>query len=150
MVQDASDLQRNFIDGQWREGRQRLTRANRNPADPADLVGEFTESTAEDVADAVEAARRAFPAWRDLGPIARGEFLRRVGRILADRAEEFAAAITREQGKLLREARGEVTRTLAILEFTQGEARRINGVHDARRGARTLAMTFRAPIGVTG
>src|SRR5690606_30072657 len=97
---------------------------------------------------AVEAAREALPGWRDPGPIARAKVLTRAGRLIEERREEIAAAITREQGKRLGEARGEVDRGLAILEFTAGEARRLNGVTTPAEEPRTVAMTFRRPIGV--
>ena len=140
----------NFVDGQWVPSASGTRRRDVNPADLTDDLGEFAESNASDVDAAVDAAVDALPAWRALGPIARAEFLRRAGRQLEDRSEEIAAAITREQGKLLREARGEVRRSLAILEFTAGEARRLNGVTTPAEDPRTLAYTFRAPLGVVG
>src|SRR6266540_1397651 len=109
---------RNFIDGEWRAAASGQTRTNVNPGDTTDVIAEFAESGGVDADTAVDAAVAAGPAWKDLGPIKRAEFLRRAETLLTDRAEEFAAAITREQGKLLEEARGEVKRALAILDFT--------------------------------
>ena len=140
----------NFIDGQWRGAIGGRTRPNVNPADVSDVIGEFAESDAADVAAAVTAAHRASPAWRAIGPIERATYLNRAGRLLAERADEFAVAITREQGKRTSEARGEVDRALAIAEFTAGEGRRLNGVTTPAEEPRTLAMTFRRPIGVVG
>ena len=141
---------RNFIDGEWRTAASGQTRTNVNPGDTTDVIAEFAESGGVDADTAVDAAVAAGPAWKDLGPIKRAEFLRRAETLLTDRAEEFAAAITREQGKLLEEARGEVKRALAILDFTAGEARRLNGVTTPAEEPRTFSFTFRSPIGVVG
>ncbi|SDI71789.1 aldehyde dehydrogenase (NAD+) [Actinokineospora alba] len=140
----------NFVNGQWRPATSGETRTNVNPGDLSDIVGEFAESGAADVTAAVDAAHAAWPAWRELGPIKRAAVLTKAQAVLAARGDEVAAAITREQGKRLGEARGEVDRALAILEFTAGEARRLNGVTTPAEEARTIALTFRKPIGVVG
>ncbi|MEV7011314.1 aldehyde dehydrogenase family protein [Streptosporangium sp. NPDC051022] len=140
----------NHIGGQWRPPESGQTRPNINPGDLADRVGDFAESGGADVDLAVEAAAAAFPAWKALGPIKRAEYLRTVERLIEERAEDFARAITREQGKLLKEARGEVRRALAILDFTAGEARRLNGETTPAEEPRTFSYTFRSPLGVVG
>ncbi|HVK20549.1 MAG TPA: aldehyde dehydrogenase family protein [Actinokineospora sp.] len=140
----------NFVNGRMQPAASGKTRTNVNPGDLSDVVGEFAESGTADVTAAVDAAHAAWPAWRELGPIKRAAVLTRAQAVLAGRADEVAAAITREQGKRLSEARGEVDRSLAILEFTAGEARRLNGVTTPAEEARTVAMTFRRPIGVVG
>ncbi|MER5307726.1 aldehyde dehydrogenase family protein [Streptomyces sp. NPDC002773] len=140
----------NHIDGAWVPSSTGAVRADLNPADTDDVIGEFAESGAKDAAAAVDAAAAAQGAWDALGPIERATFLTAAARLIEERQEVFAAAITREQGKRLSEARGEVTRSLAILDFTIGEARRINGVTTPAEEPRTLAMTFRRPLGVVG
>ncbi|MBO2448073.1 aldehyde dehydrogenase [Actinomadura barringtoniae] len=140
----------NFIGGEWRPPESGRTRPNISPADITDRIGDFAESGGPDVDNAVDAAAAAFPEWKALGPIRRAEYLRTVERLIEKRAEDFAAAISREQGKLLKEARGEVKRALAIIDFTAGEARRLNGVTTPAEEPRTLSYTFRAPLGVVG
>ncbi len=140
----------NHIGGRWCPPESGQTRPNINPGDLSDRVGDFAESGGADVDLAVEAAEEAFPAWKALGPIRRAEYLRAVERLVEERAEDFAQAITREQGKLLKEARGEVRRALAILDFTAGEARRLNGATTPAEEARTFSYTFRSPLGVVG
>jgi aldehyde dehydrogenase (NAD+) len=142
------DLLLNHIDGRWVSSRSGRTRTNENPAQLSDVIGEFTESDGHDATTAVDAAAAALAGWNALGVIKRGEIVRRAASIIAERSEEFARAITREQGKRLSEARGEVSRSLAILEFTVGEARRMNGITTPADDPRTLAMTFRRPLGV--
>lgn len=143
-------LQHNHIAGRWVAAESGHTRTNRNPADPTDAIGDFAESGGVDVENAVAAASAAGPGWRALGPIARGEILRRAWQLLAERRADMAAAITREQGKRLGEAGGEVDRALAVLDFTIGEARRLGGVTVPAEEPRTFACTFRVPIGVVG
>ncbi|MGG2460685.1 aldehyde dehydrogenase family protein [Streptomyces sp. RGM 3693] len=87
---------------------------------------------------------------RPLGPIRRAAHLTALGRQLAYREEEFTAAITREQGKLRAEARAEVARARAVLEFTAGQARLLGGVTAPAEEDRTFAYTFRRPLGVVG
>ncbi|WSR03826.1 aldehyde dehydrogenase family protein [Streptomyces sp. NBC_01210] len=140
----------NFIGGQWTSSESGQTRPNINPADADDVIGNFAESGGVDTDRAVDAAALALPAWQALGPIRRASCLTAAGRLLEQRAELFAQAITREQGKLLSEARGEVGRAVAVLEFTAGEARRLNGVTTPAEEDRTWAITFRRPIGVVG
>ena len=140
----------NLIGGKWLPASSGRRRVNINPADVSDVIGEFAESGGADVDAAVSAASDAWPAWRALGPIKRAAYLQRAAALLAERADEVAAAITREHGKLLAEARGEVGRALAIMDFTAGEARRLNGVTTPAEDPRTLAYTFRTPIGVAG
>lgn len=144
----SSHLLGNFIGGTWQPAKSGDTRINVNPADTTDVLGDFAESDGADVDTAVAAASAAVPAWRDLGPIKRGEHLKRAATLLAERADEITEVITRENGKRRDEAQGEVSRAGAILEFTYGEARRINGETTAAEDPDTMAFTFRVPIGV--
>jgi alpha-ketoglutaric semialdehyde dehydrogenase len=140
----------NNIRGRWMPSVTGQSRPNINPADTSDVIGDFTESGGVDVDAAVEAAVDAAPAWRAVGPIERGDYLHQTARILHERADDIAAVITREQGKLLREARGEVSRALAILTFMAGEGRRLSGVTLPADDPRTFSFMFRPPIGVVG
>ncbi|MGW2219219.1 aldehyde dehydrogenase family protein [Nonomuraea sp. NPDC001684] len=140
----------NHIGGEWRAPESGQTRPNINPGDLSDHIGDFAESGGADVELAVEAAAAAMPEWKGLGPIKRAEYLRAAERLIEERAEDFAQAITREQGKLIKEARGEVRRALAILDFTAGEGRRLKGETLPAEEPRTFSYTFRAPIGVVG
>jgi alpha-ketoglutaric semialdehyde dehydrogenase len=140
----------NFVAGVWAPAAGGATRPNVSPGDTADVLGHFAESGAVDAARAVDAAAAALPAWKALGPIKRAEFLRKAERLIGDREELFADAISREQGKLFKEALGEVRRGLAILDFTAGEGRRLNGYTTPAEEPRTVSMTFRQPIGVVG
>src|ERR1700728_4576817 len=93
----------NYIDGQWVAGE---TFENRNPADTSDLVGDFVSGTAQDMADAIDAASRAMPAP------ARGALLYRVADGLERKFDQLGEEMTREEGKTLPEAKGEVRRAI--------------------------------------
>src|SRR5262245_35837888 len=96
----------NYIDGRWLEP-DGATFRKYNPADDRDLIGNFPSSNAREVQDAVQAARRALPAWRGLSADARAQFLYKAGERVTARLSEIAAALTREEGKTLTEAGGE-------------------------------------------
>ena len=113
---------------------------NLNPADPSDVIAEFPSATAADTQRAIEAAKDAFRGWRDTPGPERGRVLWRAAEIARRRAEEIARTMTREEGKILREARGEVTRGIAVLEYYAGAGFRISGQDHARRGARHLHL----------
>ena len=140
----------NFIGDAWLAAEGESTSPNLNPADPGDVIGLFADSSVDDAGAAVAAAVAARDGWRETGAVARGALLFRVAGLLADRAEEFARAIVREQGKLLREARSEVVRSGEVLRFLAGEGRRLTGTAAPADDPRTLAYTFRVPLGVVG
>ncbi|HEY7827868.1 MAG TPA: aldehyde dehydrogenase family protein, partial [Candidatus Limnocylindrales bacterium] len=97
-----------FIAGEWVDSVSGRTFESRNPADTRDLVGQFQAGTAADVARAIRAAEIAGVAWRRTPAPKRGEILYRFGALLAEHKERLARAMTREMGKVLAEARGDV------------------------------------------
>ena len=99
---------RNFIAGRWTAPAGGKHFENRNPADPADLIGSFPDSGRRDVEAAVRSAEEGFRLWSRVPAPARGDVLRRVGDLLTARKEEIARAMTREMGKVLTETRGDV------------------------------------------
>jgi acyl-CoA reductase-like NAD-dependent aldehyde dehydrogenase len=141
---------RNYIAGEWRETETGDYAPNLNPADTDDVIGELPLSSGSEAASAIEAAEGAYPAWRDTPAPDRGRLIARVHRLMSDEAEELARALTREEGKILREARGEVKKTLNILEFMAGEGMRLAGDTVPSEMANTFAYTVREPIGVVG
>lgn len=141
---------RNLVADRWCDAESGRVQENRSPGDLADVVSRSPESGDADVRAAITAAAGALPAWRALGSVRRGETVMRAARLVAERRERFAEAITREQGKLLREALGEVDRTVALLEYTAAEGRRLGGATLPADDPRTLALTRRVPIGVVG
>jgi alpha-ketoglutaric semialdehyde dehydrogenase len=138
----------NYINGEWVKGT--ATFENRNPANIDELVGEHTAGTEADAATAAEAAAKALPGWAALPAPARGAFLFKAAEILDSRFESVAADMTREEGKTLPEAKGEVRRTINILRYFAGEGARLNGIMVPSERDRVQMWAFRKPIGVVG
>ena len=141
---------RNFINGQWVASRSGRVFERRNPADQDEIVAVVPLSTREEAREAVAAAKGAFPAWRDTPAPVRGKIVARAAAILEARKEEVARLLTREEGKTLKDSLGEVTRSVNILEFTAGEARRMGGETVPSEMPRNFAYTFKQPLGVVG
>ena len=138
----------NFINGKWTASATGRTFAVHNPAHRDEVVAELQASDAADVSAAIEAARLAFEGWSRLSAPKRGAYLKKAAEILARRREEAANILTREEGKPLFEARGEVDRSVALLDFYAGQAMVLNGeTHPSTVDGRFL-YTMRMPLGV--
>jgi aldehyde dehydrogenase (NAD+) len=138
----------NRIGAEWRAGA--ATRSNINPSDTTEVVGDYAQATGADVADAVAAARVAFPAWSRSGPMERYGILMRASAEVVARTEELATLLAREEGKALADARGEVGRAAQILSFFASEAVRLTGeTGPSIRPGVTVEVT-REPVGVVG
>jgi acyl-CoA reductase-like NAD-dependent aldehyde dehydrogenase len=143
-------VHRCFIAGEWVDTLSGRTFESRNPADDRDVIGHFQAGTAADVAMAVRAAEMALPAWRATPAPKRGEILYRFGQLLADHKERVARAMTREMGKVLAEARGDVQEGIDIAFLMAGEGRRMFGDTVPSELPSKWAMSVRQPIGVAG
>src|SRR5688500_13592094 len=111
----------NFIGGEWRAAEGGRTFESRNPADTRDLIGSFAASDASDVAAAIRAAEEAFPGWRATPAPKRGEIMYAFGALLAQHKERVAREMTREMGKVLAEARGDIQEGVDIAYLMAGE-----------------------------
>ena len=138
------------MNGEWRDTGTGRHAPNMNPANTDNVLGELPLSSREEAAVAIAAARVAQPGWADTPAPERGRLIARVQRLMAERAEDLARVLTREEGKILRESRGEVQRTLNILEFVAGEGLRLSGDTMPSEIGHTFAYTVREPIGVVG
>ncbi|MGQ0833383.1 MAG: aldehyde dehydrogenase family protein [Gammaproteobacteria bacterium] len=97
------------IDGEDRFGREVLEK--RSPADRERLLGTFAAASAKDADEAMQAAHRAFPAWKRTPAAERLRVLRRVGELIEERVYDIAGALTLEVGKNRMEALGEAQET---------------------------------------
>jgi len=112
------------------------------------VIGDYNWGTAADVAAAVAAARKAQPAWEAVLPEARARILRKVGDELLARTDELGRLMAREQGKTVREGRGEVIRSGEIFHFFAGETVRNYGVFTpGLREGFTISVS-QEPVGV--
>src|SRR3954454_11300148 len=122
-----------------------------NPATRGVLY-QAARGNAADVDRAVTAARTAFedPRWRDLSQTRRGHLLRRLGDLVAENAEELARSESLDNGKLLREMRGQLATLPEYYYFYAGLADKINGDVIPTSDRRVLNYTTREPLGVVG
>ncbi|HKN83501.1 MAG TPA: aldehyde dehydrogenase family protein, partial [Pyrinomonadaceae bacterium] len=140
----------NYIDGKWVGSQSGEMFENINPADNRDVVGRFPLSTSDDVNAAVNAAQNAFDRWRNTPAPKRAELLFRLGEILIRNKERFTADMTREMGKVLKEAGGDVQEAIDCTYYTAGEGRRLHGFTSPAEMRDKFAMCVRQPVGLCG
>ncbi len=112
----------NYIDGQFKEVVGE-TLEKRNPADLGEVIGVLPQSSEGEIYSAVDAARRAFPAWRAFSRIKRGEYLDNLVQVLKREKEPMSQLVAREMGKNINEARAEVTEGIHMIQYVFGTAR---------------------------
>ncbi len=120
-----------------------------NPA-TGELLGTVPRSAAEDVEGAVASAKAAFADWRLVPAPRRGELLFRFAQLLAEHKEELSQLMTREMGKVLAEARGDVQEAVDMTFYMAGEGRRLWGQTTPSELRDKFNMSVRTPVGVIG
>jgi len=141
---------RNLIGGEWKDAASDAVFEKRDPADSDRVVGLFPDSDAQDIAAAVEAAKKAFPSWAAMTPPMRGRILHKAGELLAKREGELAKILVDEVGKTAKEAAGEVRAGIDMCFFMASQGRGIMGETTSSELPDRAAMTKRYPIGVVG
>ena len=138
----------NLIGGQWLAGSSYSP--NINPSNLLDVIGDYTQASAEQLDAAVQAARAAFPSWSISGIQARADALDKIGSEILARREELGMLLAREEGKTRLEGIGEAARAGNIFKFFAGECLRLTGevVPSVRTGI-GVEIT-REPVGVIG
>ncbi len=144
----ATRTYKNFVGGEWVASESSKSTPNLNPADTRDVLGHMPLSSADETRRAVDAAKAAFPAWRDTPAPVRGAILFRAQAILDKEKEELARLVTREEGKTVKEALGEIQRSINILEYIAAEGRRIGGHTVPSELPHNFCYTVRQPVGV--
>ena len=135
-----------FIGGEWTTNGRTI--AVTDPATEDTLV-EIADGTPDDALAAVAAAQAALPGWAATPPRERAECLRRAWALMIERTESIARLMVLENGKALRDARGEVTYAAEFFRWYAEEAVRIDGaVTTAPSGANRI-IVVRQPVGVS-
>ncbi|MCX4164190.1 MULTISPECIES: NAD-dependent succinate-semialdehyde dehydrogenase [Paraburkholderia] len=134
-----------YIGGEWYQSES--TYAVLNPA-TGDVIAQVAKAGADETAQAITAAERAFPAWRALTAKERGARVKRWGELMLEHREALAELLTREQGKPLAEARGEVAYAASFFEWFAEEAKRSYGdvIPSPKPGSKIIVT--REPVGV--
>ncbi|MGE8143917.1 NAD-dependent succinate-semialdehyde dehydrogenase [Pseudomonas frederiksbergensis] len=135
----------NFIDGQWSSGGS--TYPVLNPANGA-LITEVQKAGAEETNLAIAAANRALPAWRKLTAKERSQKLKRWSELMLSHQKDLATLLSREQGKPLAEAMGEVVYAASFLEWFAEEAKRAYGDVIPSHKADARIIVVKEAIGV--
>ncbi len=138
----------NYIDGQWIGAANSNKSESRNPAFNSEIVATFPLSTKTDVDNVVNAARKAYQTWRKVPAPVRAEYIQKVGELLREHKEELAQLMSREMGKPIKEARGDVQEGIDCAFYSAGEGRRMFGQTTPSEMPNKFAMTVRSPIGV--
>jgi len=135
----------NFIDGQWSSGGS--TYPVFNPAN-GELITDVQKAGAEETNRAIDAANRALPAWRKLTAKERSQKLKRWGELMLSNQQDLATLLSREQGKPLAEAMGEVVYAASFLEWFAEEAKRAYGDVIPSHKADARIIVVKEAIGV--
>jgi aldehyde dehydrogenase (NAD+) len=138
----------NFIGGDWVGAANGQTFQTTNPADTRETVAHYSRSGRAEAQQALNAAAHAFPAWAAQTPVARGRILSQASNVLASRKAVLAQLLTREEGKTLAEATGEVQRTIDIFRFYGGLSYTVGGQTLPHDLPGNLLFTRRDPLGV--
>lgn len=141
----TGDAVASLIGAQWRSAPCRF--AVTNPA-TGEVLARVPDLTADDARDAVAAAEEAGSSWRQVPAKARSALLRRWFDLIVAHGESLAELMTREQGKPLGEARGEVAYGASFVEFFAEEAKRVAGETLPSPGADKRVLVLREPVGV--
>jgi succinate-semialdehyde dehydrogenase/glutarate-semialdehyde dehydrogenase len=135
-----------YIDGKWLDGASTIP-----VTDPSDesIIASVSVATDADCALAVDAADRAFKTWSKTAPRIRGEILRKAFEIMVSEADRLAEIISKENGKVLSDAKGEILYAAEFFRWFSEEAVRINGeFRTAPSGDKRILVT-KQPVGVS-
>ncbi len=143
---EAVDLKQ-YIGGKWVEGSAGTTESV-NPADTRDVVARFKNASKADALKAIDAAQKAASGWAKTPAPQRGRVLAKAAEIARRRSDELAALMTREQGKILSEAKGEMAKGITLVDWFAGEGLRYMGTSSPSELPGNFLYTMREPLGV--
>jgi succinate-semialdehyde dehydrogenase/glutarate-semialdehyde dehydrogenase len=135
-----------YIDGKWVNGSSTL--AVTDPSDES-VIANVQVSSDKECADAVDAADRAFKSWAKTAPRVRGEILRKAFEIMVAEADRLAEIVSRENGKVLTDAKGEILYAAEFFRWFSEEAVRINGEYRTSPSGDKKIIVTKQPIGVS-
>lgn len=140
----------NLVNGEWKSSEKEITIYS--PINQEEL-GTVPAMSQVEVDEAMQAARAALPAWRDLAPVERAAYLHKAAAILERDKEEIGTILAKEVAKGFKAAIGEVVRTAELIRYAAEEGLRITG--QAMEGGgfevaskNKLAVVRREPVGV--
>ena len=135
------------VGGQWINASDGKTIDVTNPADGT-VLGTVPSLSGPDVRQAIEAANRALPAWRAMAAKPRAQLIRRWFDLCMAHQEDLATLLTLEQGKPIKESRGEIAYGASFLEWFAEEAKRVYGDVIPAATADRRIIVIKQPVGV--
>ncbi len=146
---DLTTLQRLPL---WIDGRATPARTTRygevtNPA-TGEVLRHVPLATGEDVAAAVAAAVKAWPAWRAAPALRRARILMRFRELMETHKTELSRLVSEEHGKTRSDAEGSLTRGIEVVEFATGIAHLLKGEFSDNVGGEVDSFSLRQPVGV--
>lgn len=136
-----------YIDGEWIETEDKMDVFN--PAS-GELISSVSTGGKDYAKQAIQSAKAGFEVWRKMTAKERGSYLAKAAEIMKGKAEELAETITKENGKPLVDARGEVASGIEHLEWYAEEAKRIYGDTVPASSSDRQLLVIKQPIGVVG
>ena len=138
-----------YIDGQWLDADSGTSTDVTNPA-TGEVIGSVPNMGVAETKRAIEAAQKAQKLWAKTLASERAKILNRYYELIMEAQEPLAQLLTAEQGKSLKEARGEIAYGAAFIQWFAEEARRAYGEVIPTHDASKRIMSIRQPIGVVG
>ncbi len=136
-----------YIAGKWVKGEQYFKSSNPSTNE---TLGFFPKCTKKQIISAIEEAYKAQKKWRNVPAPKRAQILFKSSQIMKEEKERLSRILTKEMGKVLKEARGDVQEAIDIFEYMAGEGRRLFGNTTTSELEDKFCMTIRRPIGVVG
>ena len=141
---------KNFINNKWVDPVTEKYFESTSPANNDEILGLFASSNAQDANIAINSAYDGFQNWKKTSQIARGEYLYKASSWLEQNSSRYAEAITKECGKSILEANGEVGRSIALLKYYAAQGSDPMGDVVPSVNPNILLYTTKVPIGVVG
>lgn len=120
---------------------------SKNPANLSEIVAKTSGSTSAQIISALERAKNAQRKWAAIPAPARGRVIANVGRLVEKNKENLSKLVTKEMGKVFKEALGEVQEVIDTCDFFLGEGRRLYGQTVPSEMPNKNLFTYRMPVG---
>jgi len=136
-----------WIDGKHIKGSSSNVADVYNPA-TGEIQSQVPLASKGEIEAAVTAAKNALPEWSGTPPLTRARIMFKYKELIEKNADDIAAIITSEHGKVISDAHGSLTRGLEVVEFACGIPQLLKGEYTEQVGRGIDAWTFRQPVGV--
>lgn len=137
-----------FIDGEWRDASDGATFDVLDPS-TGEVVAKVADATEDDVRAMIDGAAAVQGSWGASPALERAAIMRRAARIFEERIDELARLMSREQGKPVAQAVGELQYGIGFVDWFAEEARRVHGMTIPATTSAKRIITIKQPIGVT-